>query len=471
MNENLNSICGYKLDDDQKEVVYNTTNNILVIAGAGSGKTLTIVGKIKYLLNIGYKSDQILCISFTNDAVNSLINKINKSFNKKIKIDVFTFHKLAINIFNHYNKKVNLVNEELLKYIINEFFLSNCDNNIRLLILAKKYYDLKYLKNIIFHFITIFKSKGLSIDDYFNFFKKNSKKINTFLAITLYIYVNYELEKKSQNLIDFDDLVFDATKLLKNKYKKYKYIIIDEFQDTSYIRLLLIKKLMKLNETKLMLVGDDYQSIYKFSGSDINIFLNSNKYINNLKIMYLENTYRFSNELAFISGDFISKNKFQFKKNLKSLKTNSKPIKIYYYKKENELYKLIDYINNEILILGRNNNDILPFYKPNKLGIINSKLRYLTVHKSKGLESNEVILINLSNNLLGFPSKIKDTKELSFITRKDTIKYEEERRLFYVALTRSKNSVYLFINKKNKSIFVKELKKNYKNFIEYLRFK
>ncbi len=462
-------ICGYKLDKNQKDVIFNNANNILVIAGAGCGKTLTIVGKIKYLLNIGYKSDEILCISFTNDSVNSLKNKINKCFSKKINIEVLTFHKLALSILKENNINFNIVDDKLLIYIIDEFFLKYYINNPLLKKMINKYYNVKFLKKIIYRFISNFKSNNFEISDYFTFFNKNNSKINLFLSITLFIYVEYELEKKSQNLYDFDDIIINAKNILKNKFKNFNYIIIDEFQDTSLIRLLLIKKIAQVNNAKLMMVGDDFQSIYKFSGTNIQLFLNLNKYIDNLKIMFLENTYRFSKELAYISSTFILKNKYQFKKNLHSNKINAKPIKLYYYKKYNELDKLVKYIKNDILILGRYNKDIDVFYKTDKNGYIKNNLRYLTVHKSKGLECEEVIIINLKNDILGFPSKLKKEKELSYVTNNDLIKFDEERRLFYVALTRTKNNVYLFVSKKNQSIFVKEIKKKYKKYIEILR--
>ena len=97
------------------------------------------------------------------------------------------------------------------------------------------------------------------------------------------------------------------------------------------------------------------------------------------------------------------------------------------------------------------------------------KVKYLTVHKSKGLEEDCVILINLADDLVGFPSKIKNNKILNNVIRfKENYPYEEERRLFYVALTRTKNEVYLLVNKKNISIFVKELLKEYRDYIEII---
>ena len=237
----------------------------------------------------------------------------------------------------------------------------------------------------------------------------------------------------------------------------YKYIIIDEFQDTSLIRFNLIKKIKDLSNAILFCVGDDYQSIYHFSGCDINIFLNFTKYVPNSQIKKLKYTYRNSQELIDISSKFVMKNKSQIKKKLLSHKHLDKPIEfIYYinpYKCFKELYNKLKKENNDLLILGRNNFDINKFNK--------EKIKeFMSVHSSKGLEAENVILINLTDGLYGFPNKIINSKLIEELHPSDkTFLYAEERRLFYVALTRTKNKVYILVPFFNKSIFIKELKK------------
>lgn len=164
------------------------------------------------------------------------------------------------------------------------------------------------------------------------------------------------------------------------------------------------------------------------------------------------------------------KNKKQIKKKLKSDKTLNNPIKIIYYDNINQVFlKLIQKIDTKILVLGRNNNDINLLHseeiniKNNKLIYLKDKtkeIKYLTVHKSKGLEEENVIIINMENKLTGFPNQIKDNKMLKFVSKQyEKYPYSEERRLFYVALTRTKNNVYILTPKKNESIFIKEIKK------------
>ena len=123
-----------------------------------------------------------------------------------------------------------------------------------------------------------------------------------------------------------------------------------------------------------------------------------------------------------------------------------------------KLNKLINMIPGEILILSRNNMDI---------SFDDERISFKTVHKSKGLESNNVILLNLNNGRYGFPNKIENKLQRKILPKNKYL-YEEERRLFYVALTRTKNNIYLLVDKQNPSIFVKELIYNSKRYIEVI---
>ena len=254
-----------------------------------------------------------------------------------------------------------------------------------------------------------------------------------------------------------------ATNNINNNIIKtnYKYIIIDEFQDTSLNRFKLIDAIMKQNNAKIFVVGDDYQSIYRFSGCNLDIFLNFNKLVNNLNIINLDYNYRNPKEIIDVANSFIMKNKNQIKKETICLKNINKPIKICFYKnKRTAIEKILKYIDTKYLILGRNNTDKDLFNVQDK--------PFLTIHKSKGLEEDNIILINLTNNNNSLPSKIKNHKIINKLIKTDYYPYEEERRLFYVALTRTRNNIYLLVPKSNYSIFIKELMKNYKNYIEYI---
>lgn len=445
------------MNEKQLEAV-KSLENTLVVAGAGSGKTFTIVNKIKFLLdNNIYKENELLIISFTNESVNDLKRKIDYN------LDIMTFHKLAINLINNPDMKIS--NEYYLKFIINEYFNSYGKYNKKQNKLIKRILqemDIDNLKKLIFTFINLYKSNYNDINYLLNLYQKSHFINKIYFKIILEIYHIYNQELKASNLYDFNDMIKIATNNINNNLIKtnYKYIIIDEFQDTSLNRFKLINAIIKQNNAKIFVVGDDYQSIYRFTGCNLDIFLNFNKLVNNLNIINLDYNYRNPKEIIDVANSFIMKNKNQIKKETICLKNINKPIKICFYKnKRTAIEKILKYIDTKYLILGRNNKDEDLFNVQDK--------PFLTIHKSKGLEEDNIILINLTNNNNSLPSKIKNHKIINKIIKTDYYPYEEERRLFYVALTRTRNNIYLLVPKSNYSIFIKELMKNYKKYIEY----
>lgn len=490
-------VNGYELDEQQLATIVENEKYSLIIAGAGSGKSLTLVGKVKYLIeNNLLKPEEICCISFTNEATNNLRESIIKNCN--IEVPTFTFHKLALTILKEEKNEYSIANPDLLSYIIDEFFFSKCFGNVFLQSIVYKIFkvyifrndkkwqnilksrELVNFKKTIITFINLMKSNGYDKSSFNKFFGIHSFK--KLLYIIYAIYIIYEVEKSSSGQIDFDDMMEIAREsITKNgTHLPFKLFIIDEFQDTSLLRFNLIRELVKLNDAGLCVVGDDYQSIYHFSGCDLEIFLNFKDYYNEAKIYRLEKTYRNSLELVNTAGNFVMKNKAQIKKNLVSPKRLEKPINLVYFDNiDSVLEKVIKDIpeDKEILIISRNNfdikkytrnlkyeveeNNLLKFYK-----FKDKKIRFMTIHSSKGLESDVVILLNVSNDLFGLPIKLKDEKILSLVKKNQPFPYEEERRLFYVALTRTKSYIYLLIPSNKPSLFVNEIK-NDKNVKVY----
>lgn len=446
------------MNEKQLEAI-KSLDNTLVLAGAGTGKTYTIINKVKYILdNNIYKESEILILSFTNESVNDLKRKINNN------IDIMTFHKLALSLIKDPNMKIS--SEHYLKYIIDEYFNSYNKYNKKENILTKrilKEININNLKRLIFTFINLYKSNYNDINYLLDIYNKSCFIDKIYLRIIIQIYYLYTKELESNGYLDLNDIIKIATNNINNNLIKtnYKYIIIDEFQDTSLNRYKLIEAIMNQNNSKVFFVGDDYQSIYRFSGCNLDIFLNLKELIPNLNIIKLENNYRNPKEIIDVANSFIIKNKKQIPKNTICQKSVNKPIKLCIYKsKVNAIEKVLKYINTNYLILGRNNKD---------KDIFNIKDKpFLTIHKSKGLEEDNIILVNLINNTNSLPSKIKNNKIISKIIKEDYYPYEEERRLFYVALTRTKNNIYLLIPNTNYSIFIKELKKDYKEYIEYI---
>ena len=356
------------------------------------------------------------------------------------------------------------------------------------------YFSIKKLEKLIVTFLRLFKCNNYHLNDFNKFLTTSKKTIlyfkyrkdKIFLTLALNVYLKYQKYLEDNHEIDFDDMIIKATENVEQVgySSSLKYIIIDEYQDTSLIRFNLIKNIIDKTGVKLMVVGDDFQSIYRFTGCDLSLFLDFSSYFNNSCIKKIENTYRNSQQLIIVAGNFVMKNKAQIYKHLKSNKFLIKPIKILYYEDiKADFLKLLLYIkkqsNNKIMVLGRNNNDInnaigkdLIFTLENKIIYRKKQMElgyYMTVHKSNGLEEENVVIINLTNDKLGFPSQLEDDKILRLVSNQtEKYPFAEERRLFYVALTRTKNVVYLFSPKKNTSIFVKELVRHYYKYIEII---
>ena len=168
------------------------------------------------------------------------------------------------------------------------------------------------------------------------------------------------------------------------------------------------------------------------------------------------------------------KNKMQIRKEMNSSISNPKPIKLCYIPIKN----LLDTLDGDIMILGRTNNDIYDYIDEDltKVGdnIFYNKrpeltITYLTIHRSKGLESNNVILLNVVDSLMGIPNTIADDRVLRYVTRSGEYLYDEERRLFYVAITRTRNNIYLMTKKFHESMFIHEIVKSDFNYIEVIK--
>ena len=452
------------LDKYQTKAVLCNKNAYLVVAGAGSGKTFTICAKVKYLIENGISPNKIACISFTNETVNSLKKELNKN---NINIDVKTFHKLSLDIIG---REKQLVAPDTLKYIIDEYFYS-------LIYFDNTYKLLKYIKNIdnVKHVIESFinQMKTYNYDEKYVLNLLYNRLIETdekiILVLIYKIFIIYKEELNGCNKIDFNDIINMAVeKIFELDYFKYEYIIIDEYQDTSISKYNLLKKIQDKFNTKIMAVGDDFQSIYSFTGCNLNLFIKFKKLFKKSKIIKLKNTYRNPSDVVEISRRLVIKNRNQIDKRIKSNKYLNNSIVVVYI---SSIDKALEYVlekDDNFLILGRNNRDVNLIM--NCIAIKDSKfiylkdesknINFLTVHKSKGLEEDNVIILNMIDDTLGFPNKIKENRVLSYVKNYNEI--EEERRLFYVALTRTRKRVYIFTQKNKESIFVKELIKDFK---------
>lgn len=352
--------------------------------------------------------------------------------------------------------------------------------------------------NLFQTFITLMKSNNYSIEDVKNKNKQvkikfHQQRNSRFIEIITPIYEKYQKYLIERKEIDFSDMINKAAYYISTgKYKKnFSYVIIDEFQDISIGRYQLVKAIKDTNPVcKLFCVGDDWQSIYRFSGSDIALFREFEKYFGYTEKAKIETTYRFYDPLINFSSNFILKNPNQTKKELKGINNNkSSTYKIAYSVSENQddTYALQGIFNElltsgkskgkEIFILGRYSFDIdrlknedgyLTIDKANETVSYSMRTKegetrrltaqFMTVHKAKGLEADIIIVINCNSGKHGFPSGMSDDPVLNLLlSEADQFENGEERRLFYVAMTRAKELVYLVADSSYKSKFIAEL--------------
>ena len=325
-------------------------------------------------------------------------------------------------------------------------------------------------------FVTLIKSSSKSIQEVLRQTKSKRDERSTFIIknIFLPIYERYIEELKSSGQIDFTDAILQATEICRSSHPvKYDYIIVDEFQDISIDRYNFLKVLREGNPpAKLYCVGDDWQSIYRFSGSDMALFNQFSEYFGSTEINKIETTYRFGEPLISLSSKFIQRNKAQIEKDIHPSNLQAQTdLQFYAYERGdycNAIGQLIASIpaDKSIFLLGRYSFDdyYLSFlYKSVKEGnhfyyfIRDRKIEFLTVHKSKGLEADYVIILQCNKDIYGFPSMVNDDPVLNYVlTKSDQYPYAEERRLFYVAITRAKIKTFVFYDRRFPSVFVDE---------------
>ena len=325
-------------------------------------------------------------------------------------------------------------------------------------------------------FVTLIKSSCKSVDEVLRQTKNAGDERSTFIIKNIFqpVYKRYIEELANINQIDFTDAILQATDICRSSHPvKYDYIIVDEFQDISVDRYNFLKVLREGNPpARLYCVGDDWQSIYRFSGSDMALFNQFSDYFGQTEINKIETTYRFGEPLVSLSSQFIQRNEAQIKKNIHPFNPQVKTeLQFCDYERRdycNVIGQLVASIplDKSVFLLGRYSFDdyYLSFmYKSVKEGnrffyiIGDRKIEFLTVHKSKGLEADYVIILQCNKDTYGFPSLVSDDPVLNYVlTKSDQYPYGEERRLFYVAITRAKVKTYILYDRRFPSVFVDE---------------
>lgn len=332
-------------------------------------------------------------------------------------------------------------------------------------------------------FINLYKSNNKSFQELRNKAKqyKYSKRYLAFLDIFETIYKDYQEVLANENLIDFNDMINLAIENIKQGIyePKFKYILVDEFQDISQSRYKLLKAILDAqDDSQLFCVGDDWQSIYRFTGSDLKIMTDYESHFPYSTTLYLTETFRFNEAIRDISSKFIQKNPEQYRKTISAQPTLNPGVSIIWYDNHDEtLYQtleLIDKLEEEtanIIVLSRYGKKFYDeltstgwifqnrSYQNNLHDYkVDVHITQSTVHSSKGTEADYIVLIGMKGNTWGFPCEIEDDPILGLVlASEDMYPNAEERRVFYVALTRAKKQAYVLADRRNISKFVSEL--------------
>ncbi|WP_290097566.1 UvrD-helicase domain-containing protein, partial [uncultured Duncaniella sp.] len=350
------------------------------------------------------------------------------------------------------------------------------DKELYNMVLPKGSKQEKAFIRLIVTFVTLVKSSFKTVREVLEQAKHDSDERSVFIIENIFqpVYERYIKILKDSNKIDFTDAIIQATEICRTSHPiEYDYILVDEFQDISVDRYNFLKVLREgKHPAKLYCVGDDWQSIYRFSGSDMALFNQFHKYFGPTEINKIETTYRFGEPLVSLSSLFIQRNNAQIKKDIHSSCYDMKTELEFYPYDRRDYCKTIEELissiplDKSIFLLGRYSFDdyyISFVYQGIKEGskfyyiIGGRKIEFLTVHKSKGLEADYVILLQCNKDIYGFPSLVSDDPVLNHVlTKSDQFPYGEERRLFYVAITRAKIKTIILYNRNFPSVFVEE---------------
>ena len=343
-------------------------------------------------------------------------------------------------------------------------------------------------------YISLLKSTDVSIQELksraIESTRHSQKRVDAFLKTLTFIYDKYQSHLSNHGEIDFGDMIRMANEAVSsgNYHSPFTHIIVDEFQDISRSRANLLLALKNVSESvRLFCVGDDWQSIYRFAGSDVKIMAQFQENFGYCARTDLDQTFRYPDKLLAAATRFVTANPLQLRKDMRSeIKSHGKPIDIRFLdgisdddsvatSLDNTLLSIREEIETEvrskrttfsesgkasILFLARYNF----VEKELPIGILNPDTyvepSFKTVHRAKGLEADYVVILNVVRGRYGFPSGIDDDPLFGLILGEaDAFQDAEERRLLYVALTRARQKVYLLTEHFRRSTFVEELLK------------
>ncbi len=449
-----------ELNESQKEAATHIDGALLILAGAGSGKTKTITTRLAYLLSLGIDPANTLTLTFTNKAASEMRERAMRMIEDNIPHPplLLTFHKFGLLFLKLY---IHLINRD------NNFVIIDSDDQKKIL----KSISADLPPNFMAKEISKYKNSFLSSDEVYALANEEIYKKMAF------IYEKYQKYLLDNNLVDFDDLLLLTYKILHENEdlnreisQKYQYIMVDEYQDTNEIQLLLLKKLC-LTHNNICVVGDDDQSIYGFRGANHKNILDFEKDFG-AKVIKLELNYRSTNQILKAANNLISFNKNRYDKKLVSAIGDGKEVEIIEnYNESAEAEAIAKKIKN-LIDSGVNPNEIAVLYRINALsrsiedGLRNYGIPYKLVGGMKFYEREEIkdlisylrLMINPNDD---YSFKRVVNKPRRGIGKTTLIKLEEAK---------GDKSFFEFIKENDLNFLSKKAAKTLKDFVNMIEF-
>ena len=490
------------LNPSQQKAVLLNDDHTLILAGAGSGKTSVLTAKVGYLLQSAQATaEQILMVAFGREAAKEMKQRLQDKWGNEAKgIQVHTFHQLGLSIIRHVEGndveisplattpaqktawfsqwlKMHWMTETNFKrwqkhlaewpiaFLRGDIELGSHVENPKLLAWLEQQVDqLSSLQNS----KKELQERLIDREDY--------PRLSSELTLAWPAYQAWQKMLKEESQIDFNSMIFKAIQYVKQgKFTpKWHFLMVDEYQDISPSRLELLdvicqrtRNQITIEQTKLIqpcslfAVGDDWQAIYRFAGADVNLTTDFKTRFPHAQIHYLDTTYRFNNQIGDVANRFVQSNPYQLPKNLNSHKHQTQ--KAVTVAPMHHLETILDELNvkqttrrKTVLILGRNH-----YHEPKALKTLQKQhlhvdIQFKTCHASKGQEADYVIIVSADDGQLPAVERQQHLHD-ALLSGRDNFPFAEERRLFYVAMTRAKEQVWILHNAKP-SVFVEELK-------------
>lgn len=478
------------LNRAQAEAVVNGEETLLVLAGAGSGKTAVLVARAGWLLQRRLAHpDQILLLAFGREAAEEINQRLDTQLNVKA-LQARTFHALALHIIRESGRKPPVISQlesdgAARRQLLLESWREQCAAKKAQASGWRQWLEEELAWTLpdgaFWQDSAIAQRLVPRLEQWLGLLRMQSgNQAETIAAVpeawrdsfSKRIKLMAPLLKawksalKAEGAVDFAGLIQQATEVLEKRrfISPWKHILVDEFQDISPQRAALLKALRAQNaHTSLFAAGDDWQAIYRFSGAKLNLTTAFHHYFGDGDSCVLDTTYRFNARIADIANSFIQQNPHQLKKTLTSLNKGSK--KAVTLLPDDQLEGLLDKLSGfakpeeRILLLARYHHlrpALLDRAKTRWPGL---KLEFMTIHASKGQQAEYVILTGLHQGADGFPAPARESVlEEGLLPPVEDFPDAEERRLAYVAMTRAREQVWLLFNKACPSRFVEQLR-------------